>query len=140
MFQFRGKDFNGNWVYGGVIRNKDNAPIIVTDDLNVIPVLPDSVQTFFGWFDVDGKRIFTGDVLYLLGKQWLVCEDIVNSRFVLRHYFQLNKNPRIHTTEMSANEINLRDMRIIGNIYQDKDLPGIKHISMIPPGGYTEND
>ncbi len=65
---FRGKRVdNGEWVEGGITFAMDGTPYICparfSDYNEEIEVLPETVGQWIGVTDVDGKKIFEGDIL-----------------------------------------------------------------------------
>lgn len=57
--KFRGRDYNGNFVYGGV--NSDGTAI--TSGYTFVPIEPESLAQFTNFVDGDGDEIYDGDTL-----------------------------------------------------------------------------
>lgn len=59
---FRGKTYDGQWIYGNLLVKGSFCYIIGTDDSRAVEVIPSSVGQYTGMKDKDGNKIFDGDV------------------------------------------------------------------------------
>ena len=114
---FRGKKVSNNeWAYGCLVNNIYGAskPIIITDsdydDNNRVNfdwdfVIPQTVGQFTGFLDVNGKKIFEGDI---------VVSTSVN---------RLSNKPHIVSFENSyIYAMPERKPQVVGNIYDNPEL------------------
>lgn len=57
--RFRGKDENGNWVFGGI----DGGGEFIISHYQFIPVICDTITRSTGFQDINGEEIYEGDII-----------------------------------------------------------------------------
>ena len=132
---FRGKTSQGKWVYGSLIQADEYCCILEDEskvhpmhwpyldpDLGIFdgratPVDPETIGQYTGKDDVDGKKIFDGDIVQFCeddkytfeviynGCEWLLVNDF-DSR--LKHY--------------RCNLLNFHQLKVIGNLFDNTKL------------------
>lgn len=63
IIKFRGKNENGDWVFGGVTADK----YVILDEYTkcFVPVKRNTVGQFANFTDIDGNEVYEGDILLL---------------------------------------------------------------------------
>lgn len=123
---FRGKRTdNGEWVEGYYLNQRESltdkkACYIAANNgygFNYISVIPETVGQYTGLHDKNGRKIFEGDILIYFGEKNLVEWDDSEATFFLSN----EDNERCYFDDV---DVNL--MFIIGNIYDNPELGGVK--------------
>lgn len=118
---FRGKRYNGKWIYDSEIYIRDGDGIWLSDDdLNVVRVQEDTVGQYTGMKDKNGEKIFEGDIV----KYSTTCEIFTVAwhgsfaEFVISELQKPNKATRGSKDMYLVN----RYCEVIGNIYDNPEL------------------
>jgi uncharacterized phage protein (TIGR01671 family) len=137
---FRGKcTSTGEWVYGSLIHVGEFCCILEEDDGTrydypyldcylgvidgqVIPVDPETVGQFTGLIDVNGKKIFEGDIDGI--PRWVVtyCADVDDGGLGMNAGWYVQRDNFESWTELE----NTREHHIIGNIHDNPELLEVK--------------
>lgn len=111
-----GEKLPGQWVYGGVFQGPAYSVIYGYDNFEKHVVYSDTVGQFTGILDVNGNKIFEGDIL----------KDADGSLFVVKWEkgcflgFAIKKYRRmVYISGLGA--------EIIGNIYDDHELTNCRN-------------
>jgi len=123
--KFRGKRIdNGEWVYG-YLADEDYINDINSIDLSSIEVDRGTIGQFTGLFDKNGKEIYEGDIISVNGKYPKLVKYIDDyACFCLANITDLNKKWISPWQQVSPSWWNdfKREIRVIGNIYDNPDL------------------
>lgn len=118
---FRGKRYNGEWIYDSETYIRDGDGIWLSDDdLNVVQVQEDTVGQYTGMKDKNGEKIFEGDIV----KYSTTCEIFTVAwhgsfaEFVISELQKPNKATRGSKDMYLVN----RYCEVIGNIYDNPEL------------------
>ena len=118
---FRGKRYNGEWIYDSETYIRDGDGIWLSDDdLNVVQVQEDTVGQYTGLTDKNGTKIFEGDIV----KYPTTCEIFTVAwhgsfaEFVISELQKPNKATRGSKNMYLVN----RYCEVIGNIYDNPEL------------------
>ena len=118
---FRGKRYNGEWIYDSETYIRDGDGIWLSDDdLNVVQVQEDTVGQYRGMKDKNGEKIFEGDIV----KYSTTCEIFTVAwhgsfaEFVISELQKPNKATRGSKNMYLVN----RYCEVIGNIYDNPEL------------------
>ena len=135
--EFRGKSKrNGEWVYGGiwtVIHYNDNnrEVAIVLNGLSKEIVDANTIGQYIGLEDVNGIKIFEGDVVEVTCKfkgkvEYENCGIVkyIGNAFVLDIFTSDEENETFPIYESICNDEREDTFIVVGNVYDDKDLLG----------------
>ena len=118
---FRGKRYNGKWIYDSEIYIRDGDGIWLSDDdLNVVRVQEDTVGQYTGMKDKNGEKIFEGDIV----KYSTTCEIFTVAwhgsfaEFVISELQKPNKATRGSKNMYLVN----RYCEVIGNKFDNPEL------------------
>lgn len=113
---FRGKSpITQKWVYGDLFQHGEQR-FIVADKINT-EVLPETVGQYTGVNDIDGVRIFEGDIVKNIVTD-LIC---VVARDNYYAGFVINKN-KDSKTQFSLSKASGRAQKVIGNIHDNPEM------------------
>lgn len=122
-YKFRGKDFNGIWVYGGISFQHGRASIY-SEELpfdNAYEVDPETVGQFIRHPDMDGVEVYKGDILedQCTGQRFVV-EWLENeSGFTLKH---VGSNAYDNTVDWLDEGAECLLLKAIGTIQDNPEL------------------
>lgn len=114
-----GSPVDSNWVYGGVALGTGAFSIIYTySPVDKYPVYTDTVCQYTGINDMNGTKIFTGDILRVLyGDIWFTVQvRLVNGAFICQ--FPDNEG-YVHFDSWNPDNVKLE---VIGNRFDDPEL------------------
>lgn len=128
---FRGKsEYDGEWICGGVVHQTDfygdkvDRWFIIdgtdTFDYDIgepIRVIPETIGQYTGLTDKNGKKIFEGDILRIVGCYFNVIYR--NGGFVWRD-MRLNKFVNYANSESNIEQFSF--VEVIGNIHDNPEL------------------
>lgn len=131
-FIFRGKTLAGKWLFGTPVRSTtrwgDECIEIVdkieygTDPedppyIDGEAVIPDTIGQFTGLADVNGKKIFEGDIVKF-------CSGEIRSVVFDEHYseFEFSRKDPVENPDGTALCVDHDVCEIIGNIYDNPEL------------------
>ena len=134
--KFRGKRVdNGEWVYGGFMKNINGFYITNTDKFHLRKtyknylVIQETIGQFTGLYDKDKKPIYDGDIIDI--------HQTINgyNQFVIEYkdygfstkYYNQKENKAIRWYEYDLDELfdvneSEKEIEVIGNIYDNKSL------------------
>lgn len=113
---FRGKcPITQKWVYGDLFQHGEQR-FIMADNRNT-EVLPKTVGQYTGVDDIDGVRIFEGDIVKNIVTD-LICAVARDNYYA---GFVINKDSK---TQFSLSKASGRAQKVIGNIYDNPELVG----------------
>lgn len=115
---FRGKDYEGEWVQGDLVRNIDRQPIIGTAFLNMQKVIPETVGQYTGLTDKNGTKIFEGDICRVT-RHCILCYGSITFKKGSFWFDEFNTDSVL---ELSKLEINNFEIKVIGNIHDNPEL------------------
>ena len=121
--KFRGLTNNGTWVYGNLIQGKNSACYICSINENPVckngdywyidspcyVVIPETVAQFTGLKDIEGKKIYEGDIILGYNNPHVV--TFADGAFYLTY-----KNSSVRLS------ITCGALKIIGNIFENPEL------------------
>lgn len=124
--KFRGKSvLNDEWIYGDLVHRINSPKTISPVQINGIGVKEDTIGQFTGLFDKNGKEIYEGDIISVNGKYPKLVKYIDDyACFCLANITDLNKKWISPWQQVSSSWWNdfKREIRVIGNIYDNPDL------------------
>ena len=130
---FRGKrKLNGEWINGSLLVYGDgDCEICVPDGCDALDkfrVEPDTVGQYTGLTDKNGKKIFEGDIVHILGNQqvedWKNVDYIALIAFLDGGFCAIDGTINDHAFRRYALARMDFDLEVIGNIYDNPELLG----------------
>jgi len=117
---FRGKTYDGEWVYGGYFKDKDCH--FIPKGAAFVEVKQETVGQFTGLFDNNGKKIFDGDIVSfykVLGLRGIIkpFEGVV--KYVRGYYYVEYINE--HNQEGKCSLSSCWHLTVVGNIHDNKE-------------------
>ena len=131
---FRGKRVdNGEWVYGGYMKNKNGVYITNTDNFHLNKsyknylVTPETIGQFTGLYDKDKNPIYEGDIIDIHQTVYGYNQFVIEYKdygFGVKYYNQ-KENKAIRWYEYDLDELfdvneSEKELEVIGNIH-DKE-------------------
>lgn len=113
--EYRGKiKSNNKWIYGSLLKMKQTT-FIIDESGNQIAVKEKSIGQYFGKKDVNGKKIFTGDIIRRLSYDtfYQVVFDEKHAKFQME---RLIDSYPFDFMEMDAFK---DDIEVLGNMYEN---------------------
>jgi len=111
IIKFRGKDLNGEWVYGDLHTLCDK-PHIHTSPLGRSYINTDTIGQYTGVNDKHGREIYEGDIVQFFKMRLKVSWSDTTCSFILENDEML----------LDLTEHNSRVCEIIGNIHDNPKL------------------
>ena len=118
---FRGKQISGgSWVYGYPYSDGKKSYIAYEGEKDCIihEVVPETVKPYTGLLDKNEKKIFEGDIVEVIGEDFLAmigwCES--TARFILDFYAA--------DVVSGFDSYYGKECEVVGNIYDDAELIG----------------
>lgn len=138
QIKFRGKQLNGEWAYGDLLRigggciiyigsktetqtpdiPKESNVAIELFDNDITIVIPDTVGQFTGLTDCNGKEIYEGDIISLRGYVAEVRWSSNLSAFCIRFSFE----SELGIKPLGSWIDRRRPCKVIGNIHDNPEL------------------
>ena len=92
---FMGEETLGEWMYGRLTESRYYSKILTcivsretgTDEIRIYRVLPETVGEWIGKEDIDGNKIFEGDIVAVIpanGETGVVEYDEENAKYIVR--------------------------------------------------------
>ncbi len=121
---FRAKRlFNETWVYGGFVGEYDGYPIITSNDDQIYEVAPETVEQYIGLNDINGIKIFEGDVVSCMTKYGGDIGIVVFKDGKFMVYWQSEYHYPKCKKITDYYYVNART-KVVGNIYDNPELIG----------------
>jgi uncharacterized phage protein (TIGR01671 family) len=126
-FKFRGKSvFTGNWIYGD-LNQYINSDIILSPKINNKLIDMITIGLSLNKTDSNNKEIFTGDIININNYNYIIFYNRNQYAICLINLYFLNnkinlKNALITLPELNWWKINLKKIKVIGNIYDNPEL------------------
>lgn len=129
-----GEKVPSNWVYGGIFQGTGDFSVIygadkedfTGSDLGKHVVYTDTVGQFTGLTDKNGKRIFEGDIVHILGNQsvedWKNVDYTALIAFLDGGFCALDGTIEEHCLRRYALARLDFDMEVIGNIHDNPEM------------------
>lgn len=116
---FRGKNsLTGKWVEGLLVETRDNFRILAQDDMIPFGVVSETVGQYTGLTDKNGEKIFEGDIVTM--------PSYGKGKHKSAVYFADGKFA-VDGSNYCFKDICPRNMEVIGNIYDNRELLGGKN-------------
>ena len=115
---FRGIDaYRKIWLYGFLSWNDYNKKQFFINNLSV---LASTVGQYTGLTDIDGKRIFEGDIVEFNDNRYVVKWDNYNCHYILSNdeVDELDLSPILNNEFVETTQL-----KVIGNIFQLDKIP-----------------
>ena len=125
---FRGKrEDNGNWIQGSLFIRMGEAFIIPLPLItSKSKVAPETVGQFTGLFDKNGKKIFEGDIVHVLGNQqvedWKNVNYIGSIAFLDAGFCVIDGTIEDHALRRYQLPRLDFDLEVIGNVHDNPEL------------------
>ena len=119
---FRAKRlFNETWVYGGFVGEYDGYPIITSNESEIYEVAPETVGEYIGLTDMNGRKIFEGDIVSCMTKYGgdIGIVTFKDGKFVI--YWQSEYHYPKCRKITDYYYVNART-KVMGNIYDNPEL------------------
>ena len=129
LFRGRGdtKYNDGVWYYGVPIRDFEGDWQICTNNSKRV-VIPETIGQYTGLIDKNGKKIFEGDIVHILGNQDVSDLKSVNYNALIAFldggFCAIDGTIEEHAIRRYAPARMGFDLEIIGNIYDNPELIG----------------
>ena len=136
MVRMDGTPVDGEWVYGGVLQGVGDFSVIYGgknqndygEDLQKWCVYTDTLGQFTGLTDKNGKKIFEGDIVRILGNQdvedWKNVDYTALIAFLDGGFCAIDGTIEEHGFRRYALARMDFDMEVIGNIHDNPELLG----------------
>ena len=116
--KFRGKRYNGNWIFGSLIDYNDGTiPMIANREYGCEHIIPETVGQFTRLRDKNGKEIYEGDIL--------ICNSNPLKGFIewnkILCQFQCTWNNKLGAADI-YHLIKYCNGEVIGNIHDNPEL------------------
>lgn len=127
---FRGKPKNlkaYGWVHGQLLHHSEKLSKIYADEIDYpVGVIPETVGQFTGLTDKNGKRIFEGDIVHILGNQtvedWVYVDYIALIAFLDGGFCAIDGTIEEHGFRRYALARMDFELEVIGNIHDNPEL------------------
>ncbi len=110
IIKFRAKNKQGHWIHWNIKDGIQPTDMMEDGDLDWR-----TLGQFTGLMDLNEKEIYEGDIVKWGGD--LTPVEFQNGGFVLTDFGRGENGKKVHTVY-----VNLDELEIIGNIYENKDL------------------
>ena len=148
-YLFRGKrKDNGKWVYGFPYIDRNRNCAITYCEINFqrisFEVIPETIGQFIGLCDINGKKIFEGDIFKFEDEVWQSCytscgtewnswevencgvvgfnEELSQYDFIKYRFGQNSVEADLHENHDMTFADFITDLEIVGNIYDHPEL------------------